>query len=344
MRVLIGTGQSDMESSSAGFGGDRTTEPGVFCWEQFPRTELGQTKGWKEAGPDHPDFPWRNGTNTPNGGILYARARYLRQTTGEPVYIIRQAMGGQPIVEFLPGGAAWPSLLTSIQDAAATPELASRVGGPIADELHFSQGQADANYTGTSGPVWLSRLLTVFGHLRKPQSSYGNVQPIGLETPIALYELLDGGMASGGPTDDRNVEIRQFAYNHDPYVINVSSAGATSPDGLHLGIDILETMGGVRAATELAKIPKVCNYQELGNGMVFIDGSWVTVQSGMTVSVPLPVNLMTTYVPTLTIAASSSSSTYMPKVINRTADSFQISNPTSANMIIGWTITGRLAP
>lgn len=345
MKVLIGTGQSDMESSSAGFGGDRTTEPGVFCWEQFPKTELGQTKGWKEAGPDHPDFPWNNGTNTPNGGILYARARHIKRTTGEDVYIIRQAHGGQPILQFLPGGSVWPSLMTSIMDAAASPEMASRAGLPLADELHFSQGQADANYTGATGAQWLSRLLTFFGHMRKKQAAYGNVQPIGLSTPIALYEVLDDGQTSAGsPTGDRNAEIRQFANGIDPYVISVSSAAVSSPDGLHIDIEGLEDMGGLRAAIELAKLPKVCRYEELRNGIVFIDGDWVTVNAGQAVSVPLPVPLVTSYVPVLTLGASGSSNTYMPKIINRTATSFGINNPTSVNMIIGWTITGRRQP
>ena len=342
MLVLVGSGQSNMEASRAGRGGDRSTEPGVWCWEQFPKANLGQTKGWKQAGPDDPDFPWNNESNDPNGGVLYARARHLRKTTGQQLYIIRQAHGGQPIREFIPGGSVWPSLMVSLRDASASLQMAGR--SPLADEYHFFQGEADADYRGATGPQWLAGLDAHFAQMRKKQAAYSNVQVCGPSTPVFLYELLHGGTTQGGlPTDDRNAEIKLFSDSRDPYVINVPSAGVGTTDNIHVDAVGLAELGGPRAAARAAMLPKVCRFSELGDGVVFIDGGYVTVNADTVVSIPLPVRLKTSYVPVLTLVASGTDSTFMPKAINRAPGSFQVNNPTGHNMVVGWTVTGRRA-
>lgn len=256
--VIIATGQSNMLAVTQGNGGDRSTEPGVYVWDQnFSGTHV---KGWHEAGPDSPNWPWRGG-NT-NAGIFYSFARRIRRETNREVRLIMHAAGGQPIANWVPGGSMWIGLLASIRDAAASPELAYRATVPLADYLLFHQGEADADYTGTTGAQWTARFTAFINGMRTQQPTFGNVWPMRAETKVIIGELFRGGTNGGSPgvgspTDDRNAEIRAYLDGGDPWITVASSHSFRSTDNLHISARDLDDFGLRRYYEAAMRLPIV---------------------------------------------------------------------------------------
>lgn len=340
--VIIATGQSNMLAVTQANGGDRTTEPGVFVWDQdFSGTHV---KGWHEAGPDAADWPWRGG-NT-NGGIFYSFARRLRRETKRRVYVIMHAAGGQPIAEFIPGGTMWAGLIASIRDAAGSPELAFRATIPLADYLLFHQGEADADYTGTTGEQWLARFDAFITAMRTQQPTANNVWPIRAETKVIIGELYRGGVSGANPTDSRNVEINYFMNGRDPYIGVARSHTYRSTDQLHISSRDLDDFGGQRYYEATMRLPKPSPSQaigilDFGNGIVQLTGS-VTVNASSTVNVPLPVSMKdNTYMVTLTNTGGSAP--VFTRISAYNLSSFDITTLTGGNQIFRWSVVGMKA-
>lgn len=342
--VIICFGQSNMLAVTQGEGGDRSTEPGVYVWDQdFSGTHV---KGWHEAGPDSPNWPWRGG-NT-NSGIFYSFARRLRRETKRKVYVIMHAAGGQPIAEFLPGGSMWAGLIASIRDAAGSPELAWRSTVPLADYILVHQGEADRDGV-TTGAQWLSRFEAVIAALRTQQPTANNVWPARAETKVLVGELFRGGLIGGLPSDSRNTEIRMFEHGRDPYITSVSSHTYRSVDDLHISSRDLDDFGGNRYYEAAMRLPKPTigeNIVGLGSiqlpGKAVIQWGNITVNSGLVGTVVLPIPMANnSYSIQLTLSTSGGSAAVKNTATNRTPTQFEIPLDGTQNRVFHWLVIGQ---
>lgn len=360
---VLATGQSNMLGHSGPSTGDRRTLNGsVYVWEQFPGA--GQTAGWKVAGPDSPDWPFLATGNS----LAYHFCDALQRATGRPVYLVFHATGGQPIAQWLPGGggvagatghmfSTLNSVLTSLR-AAPLPTggtLASH-GIEAADIMLWHQGEADADYQGTTGAQWIGRFKTMVATMRDPSSGGSGAAPfIKPNAPVLVGELLHGGtnggaVGVGSSTDDRNVEIALLDAQ-EPLVAAVSSRDLDGTDNLHFSGAALQEFGD-RYFRRLGAFPKAMPIVEtpdkifLGGKMVLLrSAGTVTINAGVTTQVALGVTMANAnYVPIIALVASgSSASPYGPRVENRTPSTFNLRNSGAVNMVVSWMVIDQIA-
>lgn len=251
--VLMYTGQSNMLGHSA-TGGDRSTKNrNLWIFESVP-SEPGQTVGWKNAGPDSPDWPMLPTGNS----IPWHVGDMLQRATGRTVLLIGAAAGGQPVSEWLPGGggiagatgAMWAALTSNHALALDTPVpgrldgLTLRQTGRVrADILLWHQGEADANYRPTpynagTKEEYKQRFLRFLAAGQDPSSVGSSAEPfLWYSAPVIMGELLTGGTNGGGtgvgdPTDSRNDAIAELAASY-PFITSVSARNLASLDNLH---------------------------------------------------------------------------------------------------------------
>jgi hypothetical protein len=238
---VISTGQSNA-GLTAPPAGDLSTEPGVFVWEQIPGP--GQTTGWKEAGPDSPDWPFL-GVDLK---LFYTFCRALRRATGQPVYLVNAAQGGQQIAQWRPGGGGVPgatgamyvSLYAAVRDALASPQLASW-GISVPEYFLWHQGEGDRDGVSTSAQ-YRARFQTLFNEFRTPNVDFAGARVIGPATRIVLGELAHGGTSGGNPTDSRNPDLEWLAAA-DPRMALARAHDLPMLDTLHFSSIGLETFG-----------------------------------------------------------------------------------------------------
>lgn len=352
--LVLATGQSNMLGHTEFTGGERRTINGqVYIWEGFPGA--GQTEGWKVAGPDSPDWPFLPTGNS----IAYHFCDMLQRQTGRPVYLVMQAAGGQPIAEWLPGGGGvagatgvmWGTLNGALEGARAatlpTGGTLAQYGIEAADMLLWHQGEADADYRGTTAAQYLGRFRSAIATMRDPASAGSSADPL-IQTyaPVIMGELLWGGMSGGQPTDSRNAEFATLD-REEPLVTVASSRNLTSGDNLHFtGLALQEFARRYfeRLGTFPKRLPTVPapGAVHINGKMATLWGNGITVNAGTTSTVTLPVPLMdANYVPRITLTNHGSSSPYMPLVQNRTQATFQIVNPGASNLTVAWEITYR---
>lgn len=350
--LVVATGQSNMLGGSGATSGDRRTLNGnVFVWEQIPGA--GQTTGWKCAGPDSPDWPWM----TTGNSLAYHFCDMLQRATGRPVCLVMHAAGGQPIAEWLPGGGGVSGATGHMYSTLNAAMIAARAatlptGGTLdswgvsrGDYLLWHQGEADADYTGTTGAQWIARLRSVIATLRNPAGGGSSADPfIQSNAPVLVGELLHGGTSGGNATDDRNSEIARLD-REEPLVAAVSSWNLASLDNLHFTGSSLQEFGW-RYFQRLGVFPKrvpdevSADQTRIAGRVVTLRGAGVAISAGGTATVTLPIAMADAgYVPTLTLTAHGSSTPYPPLLGARTATTFVIRNTGGQSMTVSWSIT-----
>lgn len=352
--LVLATGQSNMLGVGT-TGGDRSTKnKSVYVWEQIPGT--GQTTGWKNAGPNSPDWPFI----TTGNNHAYHFCDMLQRKTGRTVLLVMHAAGGQPIAEWLPSGGGVPgatghmySTLNAALVAARAEPIPGRLDGATltslgverADILLWHQGEADADYRGTTGAQWKARFRSVVSTLRDPSSGGSGADPfIKDSAPVLVGELFRGGTSGGNPTDDRNVQIWELD-KEEALVAAVSSEGLKADDDLHFNGSERPEFAR-RHIERLGVFPKLVPVEvsstrlDVAGRLVLLTGS-VTVNASTVATVNLPVTMAnSSYVPKVSLATSGASSTYVAKIESRTPASFNINNPTATNMMLLWEVLG----
>lgn len=349
--LVLATGQSNMLGMSGATSGERRTINGsVFCWEQIPG--VGQTVGWKCAGPDSPDWPW----GTTGNSLSYHFCDMLQRVTGRPVYLVMHAAGGQPIAEWMPGGGgvsgATGAMFTTLNAAFQAALDGPLPGGSTlrgwgvqrADYLLWHQGEADADYTGTTGLQWIQRFRTVLNTLRTGAGTSADPM-LQVSAPVLVGELLWGGTSGSNATDSRNAEIARLD-REEPLVAAVTSRSLGSLDNLHFTGGALQEFGW-RYFQRLGVFPKLAPDESLGadairiaGRVVTLRGAGVAVAAGGTTTVTLPMAMANAgYIPTLTLTAHGSSTPYPPLLGARTATTFIIRNTGGQSMTVAWSIT-----
>lgn len=350
---LLFWGQSNTTGHSFSSGDRSTKNKMVYLLETNP-VDPGQTVGWKCAGPDSNDWPYiKTGNSYP-----YHICDLVQRRTGRPVVGVIVAAGGQPICKFLPTnsvsgldcGSMWNVLVANMalartyalpfrQDLKSMADL----GCNQVDGVFGWQGEADADYRGTTGAEWKARLLMFDGLLRN--GIPGSVPPIlKKNAPFLISELIHGGKSGPNTTDDRNVEIAQLD-REQVFIASWSADGLSAPDGLHAeGASLVESAR--RAVDRLGIFPKLVPIErsddvtEIGGRIVHMKGE-ILVNAGSTHTISLQKTMCDDrYIPSLTLLMSGASVTTGVKVENRTSTSFDIYNPTAVNMILGWQILG----
>lgn len=350
--LVLATGQSNMLGMSGTTGGERRTINGsVYAWEQIPGD--GQTAGWKVAGPDSPDWPW----GTTGNSLAYHFCDMLQRATGRPVYLVMHAAGGQQIAEWMPGGGgvsgASGHMFTSL-NAALVGARASTLptGGTLAswgisqaDVLLWHQGEADADYTGTTGVQWFSRFRSVINTMRTAAgtSAAPMVKP---GAPVLVGELLIGGTSGGNATDSRNAEIARLDRD-EPLVASVSSADLRSDDNLHfIGADLQEFARRYldRLAVFPKHIPRAASVDliHMGGGVLLARGNSIAIAAGATVTVTLPVQMADAYYIT-TVVVTGGTPTVPIRVTARTVTSFDVTYGGTGNITVSWQVIGARA-
>lgn len=356
--VVLATGQSNMLGHTT-TGGDRTTKNNsVYVLEVIP--DVGQTTGWKRAGPDSPDWPF-----LPTGNSLaYQFCDRLQRKTGRTVLMIMVAAGGQPIAEWLPGGGgavgATGTMFSQINAAlilARSLPVPGRTDGLTltgtgrirADYMLWHQGEADANYQPAPGAgtkaAYKARFRTMINTMRDPASGGSGADPfLWTQTPVIMGELLWGGMSGPNPTDDRNDALAELE-RENPLFALASSRSLPSLDNLHIaGSGLVEF--GDRYFDKMGLIPRILpkresiNIIDLGGGAVLQWGT-ATVNTGGSTVVTLAVNMLdTNYVPTLTLVTSGTSTPSSLRSHTFAVSQFQIENNTGSNQTVRWQVIG----
>lgn len=137
--ILIAiAGQSNAVGSNTG--GPNPSNALVKTWDAVGGVWL--------SGGQYDALPWTRSAPDGSGGnnnFSLGAAHYLAEKTGREVYIVFDAVGGQPISEWVDSGAAstrYASLKTKIEAALATPQFTS-VSKTQIDALIWAQGEAD---------------------------------------------------------------------------------------------------------------------------------------------------------------------------------------------------------
>lgn len=349
--LVFATGQSNMLGHSVTSGDRRTINGQVWVWEQIPGA--GQTVGWKLAGPDSPDWPFVSTGNN----LAYHFCDILQRATGRPVYLVMHAAGGQPIAEWLPSGggvAGATGHMFSTCNAALTAARTATLptGGTLAswgvsraDYMLWHQGEADADYRGTTGAQWIQRFRSMVATMRDPASGGSSADPfIGTHAPVLVGELLHGGTSDGQPTDDRNAEIARLD-REEPLIAAVSSRGLASVDNLHFTGAALQEFGW-RYFSRLGVFPKrvpdesSVDAVRIAGRLMRLRGLTGSIAAGTDHTVTLPVAMANAgYVPALTLLNHGASTPYPPILGTRTMTSFVIRNTGGQNMTVAWSIT-----
>lgn len=352
--LIVATGQSNMFGGSGTTGGARDTlNNNVYMWEQFPGA--GQTQGWKRAGPGSDGWPF----GTVGNHIAYHYADMVQRQTGRTVLVVNQAVGGQAVAQWLPGGGGVPgatgSLYLSLNGslvgarAAAIPgrkdgATLTSLGMTAGDILLWHQGEADADYRGTTGEQWKSRFLKVVKTFRDPAAEGSSADPfIRKDAPVLIGELLRGGTSGGNPTDDRNVEIAELD-REEPLMASVSSDGLKSDDNLHFtGASLVEFARRYFERTQVMPKPmpeiQSTTRTDIMGKLTTVRGT-LTVNAGLSAIAPLGVTMVdANFVPNIILTAHGSASPYMPIMTARTAQGFTLNNPGPDNMKVAWEVT-----
>ena len=140
-QLLVGAGQSNMESSNAqSAGGDLTPDNQVFLWDHAERE-------WVVWTPADGYRGRISGTVRFTNNVLFQTAKYRRKRTGQPQYNILNALAGQSVDVFVPATAAlYVDLQTQVTAALASPEMVN-LGKTDIDRFFYFQGEADSGMT-----------------------------------------------------------------------------------------------------------------------------------------------------------------------------------------------------
>lgn len=240
---LIGAmGQSNMLSITGLEGGNRSCRDGVLIYENIVTggNPCDQILGWSEAGPEDLWWPFRN---TPSqivtGCWAYEMAAEIHALTGHLCCVVKYAVGGQPIVEMMPGGnggfggatgTIWSGFQSAFSAALDEPlpgwggKTLRQLGVTVCDIMCIDQGEEDCNESsnvasGSYNPrastaaQYIANASTLIDAMAAPGGS--SVPIIGNHTHIIWSQLLIGGTVGGAvgvgyATDDRNAEILSF--------------------------------------------------------------------------------------------------------------------------------------
>lgn len=351
--LIVATGQSNMLGHSQTSGSRATINNNVYMWEQFPGT--GQTEGWKRAGPASTDWPF---TSTGNS-ITYHFADMLQRQTGRTVLVVMQAAGGQPIAEWLPGGGGvagatgfmYSTLNGALVGARAAPipgrtdgATLTSLGIPAGDLLLWHQGEADADYRGTTGAQWKGRLRTIISTMRNPAGAGSGADPyIRDDAPVLVGQLLIGGTSGGNSTDDRNAQIAELD-REERLIGAVSADGLLTSDNLHFdGESLVEFARRYyeRMFTLPKPVPVIVSStrSDIAGRLTTVRGT-ATINAGASVPIPLGVTFAdSNYTPIITLTAHGSSSPYMPLLSAVTTASITLNNPGASNLSVRWEVT-----
>jgi Carbohydrate esterase, sialic acid-specific acetylesterase len=191
--------------------------------------------------------------------LAYNFCKRLQARRNQHVCLIMLAAGGTAIAEWLPKGGrvvgAKGKMFRGLSGAYAAamqaeipilPNGLRRLGelqDEGADVLLWHQGEADADYRGTTGYEWMARFLKVIDVLRRPAGiGATRMRMLKDDAPILVGTLLSGGQWRGQSTDDRNVEIARLP-RRDRNIRIVNARGLESDDGLHFSPMAIAQLG-----------------------------------------------------------------------------------------------------
>lgn len=140
--LLVIAGQSNAVGINNG--GPNPSNSLVNTWDAV-------TGAWVSGG-QYTALPWTRSTPDGNGGnnnFALSAAHYLQEKTQRPIYIVFDAVGGQPISQWMGSGSSstrYAALKTKVQAALATTPFTS-VSKTTIDALIWAQGEADFERT-----------------------------------------------------------------------------------------------------------------------------------------------------------------------------------------------------
>lgn len=210
--VILGGGQSNQLGSAAPAEGDHTIDANIWVWNA---NAPGGTTGTAWIPASYSSLPFNLTGGSVNASIWFAN--YLRRSgkipSTRPIYIILNAVSGQPIERWLAADAT-PTLWTNL-----TGQIAAS-GIDHIDHMIWMQGEANANAgagAANTAALYNTAFYTFVGQLRALSvwKSY---------TTMSVSEL---GPWALHTSYDRNDFIQSLANGNDPLIGFVSAAGTT---------------------------------------------------------------------------------------------------------------------